>query len=454
MKTTTFVNFRRILAFLLLSLCLFAFAACDGEQTPPPPASSSSSSSSSLPDDTPPTCEHTLTPTADGCYCTKCEETFDHELTDGVCTECGYEEDKSVNLSKLQNPFITKYYHNAKAAISLTYDDGQIETGYGANELLGKYGLRGTIFFILDYGKNPRMSNQTAWNKWIADWNVLLAEGVLDIGNHSYHHYGQKLYAGNGTNAQGENYETEIRDAHTLLTECFPTQRIITFATPGYGFCEATRQALLQYGYRVNRGAGHGGLNNPYSSSFNPLKVNSVQLDKGANASEANGRVDTALANGSWYVETYHYIATKDGRPAAGYADNWAVNTGTVSREFCEDHYAYIGEKVASGALWCGSFNDVAAYVMERRYASVAYTASTETTITLSLTCEELRDVAGYDHALTVKVEVPSDWSSVSVSQNGGDATAYTAVTESGKSFIYLDAIPNGGDIVLTNVTE
>ncbi len=91
---------------------------------------------------------------------------------------------------------------------------------------------------------------------------------------------------------------------------------------------------------------------------------------------------------------------------------------------------------------------------MERKHSTVKYTASAEDTITLSLTCEELRDVAGYDHALTVRVEVPSDWSSVSVSQNGGDATLYEATVLSGRSFIYLDAVPNGGDIVLTNVTE
>lgn len=433
---------------MLATLLCFCLLACDNGET----ASSSSSSSSSLPEPPPPPCEHTYTPTEAGCYCDKCKETFTHTIVDGACSDCGFVEDKSVDFSKFSAPFITKYYGNTKAAISLTFDDAQLETGYGANELLGKYGLRGTIFFILDYaGKNPRIGS-AQWNTWMAAWQAIIAEGTLDIGNHSYHHYGYQLYVGVTAPSTSNNYETEIGEAQALLTQYFPDQRIISFATPGYGYCEDTRQALLQYGIRFNRGGG-GTMNDPYSSSFNPAQVKSFQIDKGASATTANNRVDSAISGGYWCVETYHYIATADGSIAEGYDNEFARDTGTISREFCEEHYAYIGQKVADGDIWCGTFNDVAAYVLERKHTTVAYTASTETTLTLSISCNELKDVAGYDHPLTLRVEVPSGWATVSATQGGASFTARSAV-ESGRNYIYIDVLPNGGDIVLSNVTE
>lgn len=339
---------------------------------------------------------------------------------------------------------IAKYYGNKSAAVSLTFDDGQYESLAYASGVMARYGLRGTAFVIPNYHMTSRVpASGAAREKWIADLQALVAEGYIDVGNHSNHHYSNVMYnraEGETTAANAsENFETEILGAHEILQSWFTNSRIITFATPGGGIGADCKKALLQYGYLVNRTLGDG-RNDPYADGFDFYAVTGHQILASTTVASMNSKVDSAIANGTWYVEAWHYIEDESGSPY--WSDTQAQYS--VPRNTVDTHFAYLAE--VSDDIWCGSFNDVAAYVLERKNTTVRYTASTATTLTLEAV--STLDGEGYDFPLTVKIELPAGWRNVTVTQNGHTAD-YVAFTENGETFIYADVVPNGGDITV-----
>ena len=338
---------------------------------------------------------------------------------------------------------ITKYYGNASAAVSTTFDDGQYESLAYASELGETYGVRMTAYIIPNYHNTSRVpATEKEKADWIAAWQALVALGWVDVGNHSNHHYGNLMYirplGDTTTQVSGENFETEIAVAHGILTEWFPGSRIITFATPGANIGEDCVLALTEYGYRYNR-IGGDGQNDPYADDFDPYRVKGYAVMNGTTASSLNAAVDKAVANGGWFVSLFHYIVDENGEK---YWSDTNIDY-SAKRETVEEHFAYIGGR---DDVWCASFNDVAAYVTERKTTTVSYIGSTPGSVTLSAVSTVTDE--GYDVPLTVKIEVPNGWVSATVSQ--GDATQNCKVfSENGRSYIYGDVVPNGENVVV-----
>lgn len=118
-------------------------------------------------------------------------------------------------------------------------------------------------------------------------------------------------------------------------------------------------------------------------------------------------------------------------------------------------------EHMARFGVWGCSYNQVVQYVRESQNAKVEITERTEDTITLSVT-DSLDDFM-FNQALTVKVDIPDSWTSVSVTQNGKEIPFITleryktnkyydeiscAIEE---GYLYVDVIPDGGDVVITS---
>lgn len=338
---------------------------------------------------------------------------------------------------------IAEYYGNADAAVSATFDDGQYESLAYASELGETYGVRMTAFLVPNYHYTSRVpASGKEREDWIAAWQELIALGWVDVGNHSNHHYGNLMYnraVGETTvNREGENFETEIAVAHGILTEWFPGSRILTFATPGANIGEDCVLALQEYGYYYNRIGGNG-LNDPYSDDFDPYRVKGYQVMNGTTAASLNAKVDEAVANGGWFVSLFHYIVDENGEK---YWSDTNIDY-SAKRETVEGHFAYIGGR---DDVWCASFNDVAAYVTERKTTTVSYIGSTSGSLTLSAVSTV--DYEGYDVPLTVKIEVPNGWTKATVSQ-GENAKVCKVFTENGRSYVYGDVVPNGENVVV-----
>lgn len=92
---------------------------------------------------------------------------------------------------------------------------------------------------------------------------------------------------------------------------------------------------------------------------------------------------------------------------------------------------------------------EVAQYIYERDAATVQIISAAQSQIVLSLTHSLDTTVCDFSFPLTLKTEVAATWDSVTVMQ-GGSTTIVTSVTDSGKQYVYFDARPNKGQIILS----
>ena len=114
---------------------------------------------------------------------------------------------------------------------------------------------------------------------------------------------------------------------------------------------------------------------------------------------------------------------------------------------------------MAKFGVWGASFNDLTKYLREAQSAKVQITERTDSQIKLNVT-DEL-DNYMYDHALTIKVDIPDSWTTVTATQGGKEITLvsneryknnmyYTEVSctiEDG--YLYIDVVPDCGEVVI-----
>ena len=117
-------------------------------------------------------------------------------------------------------------------------------------------------------------------------------------------------------------------------------------------------------------------------------------------------------------------------------------------------------EHLSRFGVWGGSYNDLVRYFKEAQAVRIDTLERTDSSITISVT-DDLDDYM-FNHALTIKVDIPDSWTSVSVSQNGVDIPL-VAMAEYSKTknmsviscaiedgYLYVDVIPDGGNVVIT----
>lgn len=126
-------------------------------------------------------------------------------------------------------------------------------------------------------------------------------------------------------------------------------------------------------------------------------------------------------------------------------------------------HSSYVStvskfEYLKKQGLWVTSYTDVVQYLKEAQKAVLDTTSITDTEIKLSLT-DDLEDYM-FDQALTIKVDIPDSWTKVTVTQ-GGKAIEQVTNAEYKDNmlvanctimdgYLYVDAVPDRGEIVIT----
>ena len=164
--------------------------------------------------------------------------------------------------------------------------------------------------------------------------------------------------------------------------------------------------------------------------------------------------INYLVENGSWTIECLHEI---EGPTIS------VTYPATISKF----------EHLKKAGFWVGSFHQVTLYGKEYLSSSVNITEMTDSQIKLSLT-DEMDDFI-FNQALTIKVDIPDSWTSVTATQNGkeiplvtneaykDDMTVVTCTIinelideEAGtyNKYLCIDAIPDGGEIVINGITE
>ena len=117
-------------------------------------------------------------------------------------------------------------------------------------------------------------------------------------------------------------------------------------------------------------------------------------------------------------------------------------------------------EHITRFGMWAPSYNDLVKYLKEAQKANVETLERTEDTIKLSVT--DNLDNFMFNQALTIKVDIPDSWTSVTATQ-GGVNIPFVALSEYKHTknmnnisctiedgYLYIDVIPDAGEIVIT----
>ena len=140
--------------------------------------------------------------------------------------------------------------------------------------------------------------------------------------------------------------------------------------------------------------------------------------------------INQLLESGGWTIECLHGLDASFDK-SLGYIQT--TYTSTI-RKF--DYLKQTG-------IWVCSYTDIVQYQKEFQNAYLNTTFRDETKIELELT--DTLDDTMFDHVLTIKVDIPDSWTTVSATQDGKTIEAFI---EDG--FAYVNAVPDRGAIVVT----
>ncbi len=322
--------------------------------------------------------------------------------------------------------------HGAKAIVSMTYDDGHYQSSVWMKEMYKRYGLCGSTMLIAE--RQNLLSDE---------WKKLYSEGYLSPENHSMTHVPMPgtewpKYDDYKHNNTDENYQKELIDSKKILEAAFGKQ-IITFAPSNNTLSDAATEIIKTNYYAMRKGSRgnrnvvqsfspiegsheRGGWYNPYMYGLDETPIDDMKAN-----------VQACIDQRGWFISMTHGITGVEGKAAR-----------------FEEFYRFLSEKQAENEIWVTSFENATKYLRERQNSiSSAYLKDNKILVSIIM-ADKTGDglpltESVFNHTLTVKTEVFSDWSAVEYELNGERIAAKT-FKENGKNYAYIDVCPNSGE--------
>ena len=152
-------------------------------------------------------------------------------------------------------------------------------------------------------------------------------------------------------------------------------------------------------------------------------------------ANSMNSYANAAASSNGWGVGLHHGIGNQ--------SHSWA----TTNLNEMKTHLDYLDKN--RNKIWMETFGNVARYIQERDKAKITAKATTDNSFTITVDAAGL-DTSIFNYPLCIRREMPSGWTTPKVTQNGKEVKD-TIITDGSKKFIQFDAVPNGGDVVLSS---
>ena len=296
-----------------------------------------------------------------------------------------------------------------KGAASFTFDDGAPSHVSDAGPMFDKYGYKATFNLV------------TGWNP---DWSGFgnMAKNGHEIASHSDSH---------GQNMSGE----EASSKRTISGKIQQKYGIITVAYPN---CNVPNESAVLQNYIVGRIC-----NGSWQSISDDMgkdgpanwaKVPAIMTGSENGINNTNGftsKMQGVVSKSGWVAFLTHGFQGKNN----GNANYSPTDINAIDGAL---KWAQQNDK----DIWVAPMGYVAMYIKERK-ASQASATTNGGSITVKLTHSIADDISKYDYPLSLRVK--SDMAKPTVKQ--GDATLEAKVDG---GYIYFDAVPNGGDIVIS----
>jgi len=317
---------------------------------------------------------------------------------------------------------IGRWHGFKKSAFTISFDDNyRFQVTYAA-PLLNQHNYKATYFIVTNrVGKG-----------WAPGWDTLnmLASQGHEIASHSKNHADFVILSQHPEWADSMIHE--FRDSRDTINARIPSQQCKTFAWPNGSVNSAVIEISKQY-YKTCRGTV-----NDFEDSvpLNFYNLNSQHIYHDTQLEEVNGFIDTALARNDWLIERWHGFRVM--HDTNGYEP---VPIG----EFAS-HLDYVAQNEDN--LWITTLDSVVRYIWEREYSIFAFVDSTGNRVRFIL-LNGLPDSLFSIVPVSLKVRLYGKMARVTTMTQGSNNLPYKIVTENGIKYLYFDALPNGGLIVL-----
>jgi hypothetical protein len=329
-------------------------------------------------------------------------QTYRYKVTGNEMTRQPVRVSMTRGYSSVPTVEIATWSGFRKGAVSFTFDDGAPSHVSDAGPLFDKYGYKATFNLVVN---------------WNPDWSGFgnMAKNGHEIASHSNTHP-QNM---SGEEASSKNtIEGKIQQKYGVITVAYPN-------------CNVPNESAVLENYIVGRICNSGNSIVGKDGPSNWARVPAIMT--GSNGSnDFKGPMGSVVNSNSWVSFLTHGFSGKN---------NGNANYSPTDIGLIEDALKYAQQNDKD--IWVAPMGHVAMYIKERKASKVEATKSGETRMTITLTHNIKDNVSDYDYPLSLRVK--SDWMKVEVTQ--ADAKLESKVDG---GYIYFDAIPNGGDIVVT----
>jgi len=311
-----------------------------------------------------------------------------------------------------QNAEIATWSGFRKGAASFTFDDGAPSQVSDAAPVFDKYGYKGT--FNLVYNWNPNWSGFQG-----------MADNGHEIASHSNSH-GQNMSGEEASSKQ--NINGKIKQKYGIITVAYPN-------------CNVPNESAVKSNYIVGRicnGSWKGmsdemGKDGPSNWAQTPATMTGAE-GQIKSTNDFTGRMQKVIQSNGWAAFLTHGFQGKNN----GNATYSPTDLGAIEG-------ALKWAKENDKDIWVAPMGFVAMYIKERNASKIEpQDGGAANTMSFELKHNIADNISKYDYPLSIRVK--SDWSKVEVTQ--GDATLESKVDG---GYIYFDAVPNAGKIVVKN---
>lgn len=297
-----------------------------------------------------------------------------------------------------------------KGAASFTFDDGAPSHVTDAGPMFKKYGYKATFNVVVNWNPN--------WSGFQG-----LADEGHEIASHSNTH-GQNM---SGEEASSKKaIEGKIKQKYGIITVAYPN-------------CNVPNESAVKQNYIVGRicnGSWKGmndemGKDGPSNWAQVPATMTGAEGQL-KSTNDFTGRMQKVIQSNGWAAFLTHGFQGKQN----GNANYSPTDINAIDGAL---KWAQQNDK----DIWVAPMGHVAMYLKERK-ASKAEVSSSGGNITVKLTHNIADNISKYDYPLSIRVKF--DGSKAEVKQ--GDAKLESKIDG---GFIYFDAVPNAGDIVISS---
>ncbi|MBN2589333.1 MAG: polysaccharide deacetylase family protein [Sedimentisphaerales bacterium] len=298
-----------------------------------------------------------------------------------------------------------------KAAITYTFDDGNSNQFAIALPMFDEFGFKMTLFTV------------TGWVK--ENWPVLkdAAYNGHEVASHTISHPSL-----NSINI--EKQETELKQSQEAIDANIPKSKCMTIAYPN---CRPGDVTLCQKYYIAARHC-QGQIEKSTPKDF--MNISSIicgSMGSLRNIDNFKEKFEQTASSNGWCVLLFHGI-DNDG----GYSPIPSAELKATLEYLKENKDTY----------WVETFLNTVKYIRERDDVSVKELYRRGNSITIQVT--DTLDNEIYNYPVTIRRQLPTGWLSAKASQNN-KAIDTKIVEVNSVKYIMLDAVPDGGDIVVSN---